>query len=367
MNTYTRAIVSAVLVSVYTLDGLAQDRTRETRIDEHFSVSEGGLLEVRVSDADVNVTTGSSNDVHVTVVLEGSDMERAREYYERQHITASKEGNTVRVDSKPERYNQNWSDWRSHPNIEVEVSVPGIFNADIRSSDGDLTLGDLRGNVDLKTSDGDVSTGSLQGESIAIQTSDGEVSVGSIVGKTVELKTSDGELTLRDVTADRIVARTSDGDISAEVVSGEAEFKTSDGSISLVSFEGPALHVRTSAGSIHVDRLASASCVAQASDGEISIRDADGDLDVSTSSGDIRLELGKAGAVTARTSDGDVMIVVPKGLGADLSLRGENVEVEGGHEFEGRMEEEHAEGQINGGGPPIKASTSDGTVSVRVR
>ena len=62
---------------------------------------------------------------------------------------------------------------------------------------------------------------------------------------------------------------------------------------------------------------------------------------------------------------GDVVIDVPKGHRADVSLRGEDVDIVG--DFDGRIEEERAEGSINGGGPPMKATTSDGTVTLRLR
>ena len=349
-----------------TLSSSAQDRKGETMIDEHFSVTDGGMLEVNASDADVVVTSGKALDVHVTVVLEARDMARARAYYERQHITAAQNGNTVRVNSDPERYSNNWRDWRDHPHIVIQVVVPEVFNVDLRSSDGDLSLERLRGNVHMKTSDGDVSTGELEGNRVEIRTSDGDVNTRALSGKTIEIATSDGDLLLGDISADHLVARTSDGNISTSAVSGDAEIKTSDGDITVTAFHGPSLHVRTSDGSIRVDRVDARTSRAHASDGQIHLKGVDGDVEAVTSSGDIHLELRKPGAIMAKTSDGDVMIDVPEGHAADVRLRGD-VQMAHAGTFDGQVREDRADGRINGGGPLIEATSSDGAVSLKMR
>ncbi len=69
--------------------------------------------------------------------------------------------------------------------------------------------------------------------------------------------------------------------------------------------------------------------------------------------------------MTATSSDGDISITLPSTFGADLRLRGDDVRISRDLDFDGRIEDESATGEINGGGPLIEARTSDGEVTVR--
>lgn len=345
------------------------DLEHETMINERFSVGAGDMLEVDVGDADVEVVTGTSNEVHVEVVLAARDLsDDAREYFERQNLTVTQSGSTVRVQTAEQRrFNFNWRDWRNHPSIYVLVTAPETFDADLRTSDGDINVERLAGNVRLRTSDGDVIVGGLRGANLTLITSDGDIRVDDLEGQTVDIQTSDGDLDFGTTIADRITARTSDGDIRARSLSGDADVRTSDGDIDIASASGPAFYARTADGDITIDKLAAASSTVRTSDGDITVRGIEGDLNVSGSSAYIRLELTRPGEVTATSSDGDISISLPASHGADLRLRGDNVRIARDLDFEGRIEEEDASGALNGGGPLIEARTSDGDVTVRGR
>ena len=120
------------------LSSQAQDRDnydRETMIDERFSVNTDGMLEVNVGDADVTVEPGSSDEVHVEVIVEARNMERGREYFEKQNFDVDQRGNTVRVETaRRQRIDWNWRDWRDKPHIYVRISVPETFNADLHTN-----------------------------------------------------------------------------------------------------------------------------------------------------------------------------------------------------------------------------------------
>ena len=356
----------AAVLSLSFVAANSQAQQRETMIEENYAVQEDGILEVNVGDADVEVTSGTSNEVHVEVVLEGRDMERAREYYDRENFSVTQSGNTVRVETNPRRRVRfDWRDWRDHPHIYVRVRVPESFNADLQTSDGDISLDRLRGDVRLRTSDGDVTAGTLQGAQISLGTSDGDVRVETLEGDIIEIETSDGDLDLGRLTAQRIFARTSDGDIRTGALQGEVEVKTSDGDITIASFNGTNLFARTSDGDITIDELISESSTVRTSDGSITVRHVEGDLDASGSSADLRLTLVRPGMISATTSDGDVSLNLPPGYGADLRLRGDGIRVASSLDFNGRIDDESADGTINGGGPMIEGRTSNGDVTVR--
>lgn len=359
-------LLSLVALCVIVLSPTVQAQNRETMIDERYDVGTDGTLEIDVGDADVEVTPSSSNDVHVEVILEARNMERGREYYERQNFDVSRFGNTVRVETNPRRgVRFDWNDWRDHPNILVRVSAPETFNADLRTSDGDITVDRLQGDVRLKTSDGDVDVGTLAGGSIVLSSSDGDIRIDALDGETVDIHTSDGDLDLGEITGDRITARTSDGNIAARHLIGNAEIKTSDGDINLDVVNGPGFFARTSDGDITIDELTTDNGTVRTSDGDITIRHAEGDLNVSGSSAEIRVNVQKAGQVSVSSSDGNITLSIPAGLQADLRLRGDDIRIASGLDFQGRIEGDRADGALNGGGPLIEARTSDGDVTLR--
>ncbi len=343
------------------------DREQETMIDERFSVNEGGTLEVDVGDADVEVVPGASDEVHVEVILAARNLnDKAREYFEKQNFNVTLSGNTVRVETdRRRRIRIGWDSWRNHPHIYVRVSAPENFNADLHTSDGDIGVDHLNGDIRLRTSDGDVTVGELNGRNLALSTSDGDIRVEALDGDKIDIHTSDGDLDLGTITAERITARTSDGDIRATSLNGDAEVKTSDGDIDIDAVNGPSFFARTSDGDITVSELIAGRSTVRSSDGDITLRRVEGDLNVSGSSAHIRLTLYKPGAVTATTSDGNISITLPSTLGADLRLRGDDVRISRTLDFDGRIEDERADGEINGGGPLIEARTSDGEVTVR--
>lgn len=311
---YALLVTAAFLAS----PGFAQDwgdRDHETMISERFPVDEGGTLQVEVSDADVEVVTGTSDQVLVEVILTAREIDDdARAYFERQRLSVTNNGETVRVISRPRRplVRLSWRDTRNRPSIYVRVSAPRTFNADIQTDDGDIRIEQVDGNVRLRTSDGDISTGSLRGIDLALRTSDGDIRVDQLDGEAIDVGTADGDLMLGMLAADRITVRTSDGNIVVAGVDGET------------------FHGQTSDGDIKIDRLVAASS-------------------------------------TLRTSDGDITITVPANHGADLRLRGDEVRVGSGLEFEGRIDKDRqsATGVVSGGGSLIDARSSDGDVVVR--
>ncbi len=372
-------LAALLLVFPLTLDSLAlpdrsavadpawQPLPQEKMIDRRFPVGAGGTLEVAVGDSDVEVVPGDG-DVRVEVFLEGRDMEKAREYFERQRFAVEQDGNTVRVQTDPERKIRfSWGDWRDRAQIRTRVSVPEQFNADVRTSDGDVRIERLRGEIYVKTSDGDVRAGALFGPSVVLKTSDGDVHAETLEAETVEIETSDGDLDLGAVTAAHITARTSDGDIRARRLTGDAEVKTSDGDVRIEAFHGAAFSARTSDGSITIDALIARESSVHSSDGKITLRRVEGALEASGSDTDIEVDLFKPDAVSLTTSDGNIVITAPANLPADVRLRGEDVRVASAFNFQGLVKEERAEGSINGGGPLLEARSSDGSVTLRAR
>ena len=337
----------------------------ELMIEERFKVSAGDHLSVNVGDADIMVLTGETDEAHVEVYLESNNMSKAREYFENQRFEVKQEAGTVYVLTRPVRKNYSGIRFGSM-NIQVKVAIPSEFNVNLKTSDGDVALEELEGEVSISTSDGDIATGNVVGSDFMVRTSDGDIRTESIESETVSITTSDGDIKAYDIIADDVSIRTSDGDIGARNIEGNAAISTSDGDLRVNSFSGSELALRTSDGEIMADEVDAETSQFQTSDGNIRLKRVRGSLTAKTSSGDVYAEIEEAGSeIYLNTVDGDIELSVPGNLGAELSLKGERVRVSSSFSFDGQLKKNHADGVINGGGTRIEARTSDGSVIFR--
>lgn len=337
----------------------------ELMIDESFNVSPGGLLSVAVGDADIRVETHSADEVEIQVFLEGRNMEKAREYFEDQNFEIEKEGSTVYVRTNPKRRNFNWNN-QGGAHITLSVALPDVFDTELKTSDGDIMMSRIEGRVVLHTSDGDIMTQAIQGPTITLRTSDGDITTEALDAEDVSVTTSDGDIKVENIDSDDIAIRTSDGDIYANDIRGKSSISTSDGDIRLASASGSELAIRTSDGDITADDLTADHSQVQTSDGSITLRNVSGALTAKTSSGNLDVSLqSPAHDVSLRTGDGNIYIRVPSDYAAELFMKGETVRIASGLDFDGSLEENVADGRVNGGGASLEARSSDGEVVLR--
>ena len=337
----------------------------EIVLSKDFEVYEGELLSVLVGDADINIETNSSDKVQVVISLDGKDMTRAREYFENQNFEVNYEEGAVYITTNPIKKNYNW-DNTGGARVFIDIDIPAVFNADIKTSDGNISLrSPLKGDVSLHTSDGDILTEGLDGATINLRTSDGDISSTAFAAQDISIRTSDGDIKVEDLVAEEIIISTSDGDIRGNSLEGITAVSTSDGDIFLANLRGSEANLRTSDGEIMVEELSSDNSKIQTSDGGIVLSEVRGNLTAKTSSGDLRVSLLDAADVFLRTGDGNIQIEAPKSYAATLYLKGERVRVSPGFTFSGDIKDDVADGQINGGGYTFEARTSDGEVIFR--
>jgi DUF4097 and DUF4098 domain-containing protein YvlB len=158
---------------------------------------------------------------------------------------------------------------------------------------------------------------------------------------------------------------TEDGDISLADLDGAVTLNSSDGDITVGRIRGRDAHFETSDGDVTVAALETEESVARTSDGDIDLRAVAGAVRASTSDGDIRISLGQSTGVDLRTSDGDITIYAPATLPASVSFEGEDLDIARSFTIAGRVSRRRITGEMNGGGPRLAASTSDGSISLR--
>ncbi len=202
-------------------------------LDRRLDVGPGGPLRVDVGDGDVEVRSGQGGVARVRVCVQARDLDWGREVFERMQFEVREEGDGLIVRShNPRIRDYEWRDNRG-VNFKIEITVPEEFDLDIRTSDGDLDIGNMIGRTNLRTSDGDVVLGALRGPEISIETSDGDIRAELLEAQRIRVETSDGDVDLA-VGGGQTHVRTSDGDVLLNLLAqGEVEIHTGDGDITI--------------------------------------------------------------------------------------------------------------------------------------
>lgn len=310
----------------------------EKRLDRTFTVAPGGRLTVEADGADITVSGTDSNQVSVQILITGSD--RAVEA-----MTLSAEQAAGGVTVKAKRDAGGWFNWSSgYKQSSVRVTVPRHYNAKLQTSGGDIAVSQLQGDVSGSTSGGDVRVAELQGP-LKITTSGGDMDISEVNGKS-EIRTSGGDINARGIKGD-LKANTSGGDIEVEQVTGATIAHTSGGNVLVSAVQGD------------VD--------AQSSGGGVKALSVNGAIRASSSGGDVQVELvGANRGITTSTTGGSIVIRVPRNTSAqlDAATSGGSVSSElPVATTEAR--ERRLTGTINGGGAPIHARTTGGSIRVQ--
>jgi hypothetical protein len=280
------AVLLAGLAIVSPLAALVQDHDHSW--SKTYPVTGQPNLTLETSDAGVELhSCGDCHEIRIHVELEGRNLSDYR-------LEEGQTGNEVHFLFKelPHIGVHGWHNGQAR----VTVETPAQLTLQAKTSDGNVTLSGLQGDLGMTTSDGRVAVDHVSG-SLRIKSSDGQVKVTNADGA--------------------IDAHTSDGNLSVDGLFHALTLHTSDGTVDLNLREGTKLTVAS---------------IIQSSDGPMTIRVPQGfaaDLNVHTSDGhvdcalpltmdhyqsggeghDLRGKLNGGGTpLTIHTSDGNVKI-----------------------------------------------------------
>ena len=268
-------------------------------VDRKFSVKAGDKLVLDADEGDVTIIGTDAEEVSVHVFMKGSDS-RLRRY----RLDMGQSGSVVTIRGREERRVFYWFNDNSI-DVRFDIQVPRKFDLRVGTSDGDLRIEHVEGNILGETSGGDVEGSDLTGK--------------------VKISTSGGNMRMRKLSGE-IAMETSGGDVHGEDVSGTIRAETSGGSISFLRSEG-ALHAETSGG-------------------------------------DIRVELSGNNGIDLSTSGGSILVTLPKSTTGDVSAETSGGEVSCDFAFSGKVQEGSLHGKINGGGNRIRLETSGGDIMI---
>lgn len=284
----------------------------ERVVEKTFAVKPGGRLTVETEGGNVSVVTGDDATVKVVarqVIRTGTERE-ADEVLKKLNLTIEQSGNDVAARAKYERVK-----WGRNPvSVDFTVTVPARYDVEVRTSGGDVEVGDLDGKVRVRTSGGDVELGKMSGP-VDAHTSGGNVSLVEGRGK--------------------VSLGTSGGNVRVERSVGETDLDTSGGDIEVKSVEG-VLRAKTSGGNVTA--------------GIVGLLKGDCSLD--TSGGSVKAIVDKSAAFDLQASTS----------GGNVRADGLTITIEGGAIGKSKLS-----GKVNGGGPLLKLHSSGGDIVVTTR
>lgn len=163
-----------------------------------------------------------------------------------------------------------------------------------------------------------------------------------------------------------ITVRTGGGSVELRDTAGSATLHTSGGSITAQSVTGN-IELRTSGGSIHAQNIRG-DVDAGTSGGEVKLLDVDGKIRGNTSGGSMRCSLvGANRGISATTSGGTIELTLPRSTtgNVEATTSGGQIDSDLPVTSTGRMQDSRLVGTLNGGGAPIYARTSGGSIRLR--
>ena len=300
-------------------------------------------MSISTNDGFIKAYSKEINEIQVYFIVKKNskvidmDLDELEDHFN-VDISSSNDALEIQIKSKETSWINSWKD-RYH--VSMQILAPEKTECTLKTSDGDIEMKGFSGDQICKTSDGDIEVENITGE-LSARTSDGNIDAIDIHGS-LDLHTSDGDINIENIKGD-ITLKTSDGKIVASNVNGDIEAITSDGNILLEDITG-VNNARTSDGNINFENLRGG-LTAQTSDGDIS-----GNFD--------KLDHD----LFLKTSDGDISVTVPSGLGMDLTLRGEDINMRL-EDFSGETSDHKIQGTIRGGGIDVELVTSDGDINL---
>ena len=283
-----------------------------TALEREIPVRSGGLLEFDLkTGGEINIVGWSSESVRVSAEVSGRSADIV-------DLTVEERDGGVFIRSEVIEKRRNIS-----TSIKFEVRVPSIFDVEISSMGGGVSIDGVEGTFSGKTMGGKLKLTNLKGElqlttmggSITLTNSDVDGRVKTMGGKAlvedvfgdVKVTSMGGEVTHRRVT------RTHGDSIGDQV-----KIDTMGGDIN-VSDAPSGADVHTMGGDITIDS-AREYVKAKTMGGDIRIKEADGWVKATTMAGDVRALVIGGHDVELTSMSGEVTLVMPEGADLDIEI-----------------------------------------------
>ncbi|MBS3819927.1 DUF4097 family beta strand repeat protein [bacterium] len=313
VSRFLRVTLLCTAVLAFVVPGTASASIDDT-IQKSFTVDSGGTLDVDTDKGSIEVrgTTGRTVEIKVVRKVKTADREKAQKILDNFKIDFKQSGKDIFITGERGRKESIWDKIWNRLNVKYTISVPEIYN------------------VELKTSGGSISVENLEGE--------------------VNIKTSGGSLNLEKITGP-VWGKTSGGSIRVGEVDGDVDINTSGGSIQIEGARG-SIKAHTSGGSINVQEVM-------------------GSINADTSGGSIKASISRQPQTDCRltTSGGSITVYLAGDIAVDLdaSTSGGGVYTESPVTIQGKINKSKLKSKINGGGPLLYLHTSGGSIYIKTK
>jgi len=309
----TRFIATGCILAAFTAGASAKI---ERVVEKSFQVQPGVHLTVSTSGGEIRVAPSSDSVVKVVAkehIRASSDADADALLLKLDLVIEQRGNDVVATASYKDGVGFHFGSW---PPVQVDfvVTVPSRTSVDLKTSGGDIVVGDLDGAVRAHTSGGEVELGKI--------------------GADIDASTSGGNVRLAEGNGN-VRLSTSGGNISAGRVAGPADLRTSGGDIRIDAVENT-LTAHTSGGDVRA----------------VFAGPLKGDCTLSTSGGEVKATVGQRVGfqLDAATSGGDV-----NAAGITITID------------RGGLGKSTLSGSVNGGGPLLKLRTSGGDIVIASR
>ena len=364
MTRFTRA---ALAIAILTLVGAGTATLADDSISRTFPFRAGERLELDTEAGHVEIRTGSSGDITVTVEVErGVVADYIDVDFQEMSGGLRVIGEKVnrRRSGDRDRSGSDWKSWfsggsRDSNEIRFIIEGPEQMDLDVSTGGGHIELDTIDGDVSIKTSGGHISFERVYG------TFEARTSGGHIKGGTLEegglARTSGGHINI-DGAGNDLEVETSGGHISVGDVNGDLDAQTSGGHISTDMVEGN-LTASTSGGHVEAHGCGGDADVSTAG-GRVILEEMQGFVRAHTAGGHMRVQLadGNNSGADLSSDDGGIVVQIPRGAGFDIDAvaSGAYVEIDARDaRLKGQGSRDRFKGTIGRGGGMLKLR-SDG-------
>jgi len=388
-------------------------------VEEHsFTVTGQAMLNLTnfAGNIDIHATSsGSGNEIKVSAQKQawGVDQNAADAALEKLKIEMTQDGDKVTIQVQdPETsnlINQNRSN-----SVNFNISVPPTTTVVVHTRTGDVSLTGTQGKADLNSDFGEINISDVKGGVAATSRN------GKIIARRIQLldsgfgdatlNTDFGDLTLENATVQHATVSSRNGTTTLTKVKSNGDLNVSSdfGEIVITSAQGSNLQAETRNGAITLTDIgldekinaqsnfgdikltrvqaqeydlntksgvvsvngAQGNLKARTDFGEINISNAEKTtLDLETNSGRINYR-GSLGAGPHRfsTKFGDIRLTLPEDSAFDFDLQTDFGTIRSGFQITitAQPDDKHWQGQVNGGGSSLSATTRNGDISIDV-
>jgi len=150
---------------------------------------------------------------------------------------------------------------------------------------------------------------------------------------------------------------------------GQVNLHTGDGSIHLSNLKG-SMELDSGDGNLEVDSV-DGTLRAHTGDGHIRAEGRFDGLEIRTGDGRVDTRAAAGSSLGAgwdvETGDGSVTLEIPSNLAANVELESGDghINLDVPLTVEGRLKDNHLHGKMNGGGPPLRVRTGDGSIELK--